>query len=60
MAVITFDIEKDSVSVLVEKTDAVYTKDGNIITVGRASQDVAGKIYVNGEIQLCMVRGERG
>ena len=60
MAVITFDIEKDSVSVLVEKTDAVYTKDGNVVTVGSASQDIAGKIYVNDKIQLCMVRGERG
>lgn len=60
MAVITFDVNKNSISVLVEKTDAIHTKDDNVLTVGSASQDTAGKIYVNGAVQLCMVRGERG
>ena len=60
MAVITFDIEKNSVSVLVEKNDVIHIKEGNVMTIQSASKESAGKIFVNDKTYLCMVRGERG
>lgn len=60
MAVITFDVEKDSISVLVEKNDVIHIKEGNVMTIQSASQESVGKILVNDKTYLCMVRGERG
>ena len=59
MAVITFDRDNNRVSVLVEKTDVINDKDGNTTYISNAKDYNVGKIFVNGEIELCMVRGER-
>ena len=59
MAVITFDVEKNSVCVLVEKSDIVNTKEDNIIEVSSGSRHISGKVFVNGEIDAFIVRGER-
>jgi hypothetical protein len=59
MAVITFDVEKNSVCVLVEKSDIINTKEDNIVEVSSGAKHVSGKIFVNGEIDACIVRGER-
>lgn len=59
MAVITLDRDKNRIAVLVEKNDLVKDKEKNVINVKLASQYSTGDIFVNGEIDLCMIRGER-
>lgn len=59
MAVITLDVEKNTVTVLVEKSDLVHYVEDNLITVASGSKYTIGKTFVNGEINLCMIRGER-
>ncbi len=59
MAVITLDAEKNTVTVLVEKSDLVHCVEDNLITVASGSKYTIGKTFVNGEINLCMIRGER-
>ena len=59
MAVITLDAAKNTITVLVEKTDLVHEKDDNVIVVGSGSKHTIGKIFANGEVNICMVRGER-
>ena len=59
MAVIVFDSERNSVSVLVEKTDVIHERKDNQVTVFSAKQCSAGKVLINENINLCMIRGER-
>lgn len=59
MAIITLDAEKNTVTVLVEKTDLVHEKEDNVVVVGSGGQHTIGKVFANGEVKLCMVRGER-
>lgn len=59
MAVITLDAEKNTVTVLVEKTDLVHEREDNMLVVGNGSKHTIGKVFANGEVNLCMVRGER-
>ena len=59
MAVITFDTEKNSVCVLVEKTDSIHMKDDNVVEISSGSKHLSGKVFVNGEIQTLVIRGER-
>jgi ATP-dependent protease HslVU (ClpYQ) peptidase subunit len=59
MAVITLDAEKNTVTILVEKTDLVHNKEDNMVVVGSGSNYTIGKVFANGEVNLCMVRGER-
>lgn len=59
MAVITLDAAKNTVTVLVEKTDLVHEKEDNMILVGSGSKHTVGKVFANGEVKLCMIRGER-
>lgn len=48
MAVITFDTEKNSVCVLIEKTDLIHVKDGNTVEISNGSKHLPGKLFVNG------------
>lgn len=59
MAVITFDLDSNTVSALVEKTDRICNKKGSTTEICGAHTYSAGKVFVNGEIGLCMIRGER-
>lgn len=59
MAVITLDLDKNTISILVEKTDLMRERENNIVTAYKADTVLSGKVFVNGEIQLCMIRGER-
>lgn len=59
MAVITFDIDKQTVSVLVEKTDLIHNREGNTTEIGSGKKYTVGKVFINGDINLCMIRGER-
>lgn len=59
MAVITFDTEKNSVCVLVEKSDLIHIKDDNVVEVSTGAKHLSGKVFVNGEIQTLVLRGER-
>ena len=59
MAVITFDLDKNSVCVLVEKEDIVRTKENNTVSSVKGDNHYSGKIFVNGTISTCIVRGER-
>lgn len=59
MAVITFDTEKNSVCVLIEKADLIHVKDGNTVEISNGSKHLPGKLFVNGEIQTTVIRGER-
>ena len=59
MAVITFDTENNSVCVLVEESDLIHTKKGNTVEISRGSKHLSGKVFVNGEIQTLVIRGER-
>lgn len=59
MAVITLDAEKNTVDILVEAKDLVHYKEDNVINVGSGSKYITGKVFANGEVKLCMVRGER-
>lgn len=59
MAVITLDLDKNTVSILVEKTDLIRERENNELTSYSAMAAVSGKVFVNGEIPLCMIRGER-
>lgn len=59
MAVFTLDAEKNTVTVLVEKTDLVHYKEDNVVEVGSGEKYLIGKVFANGEVNICMVRGER-
>ena len=59
MAVISFDLEDNSVCILVEKDDIVRTKDNNTVTTKHGRDYWTSKVFVNGEIKTCIVRGER-
>lgn len=59
MAVITLDAAKNTVTVLVEKTDLVHVREDNTLIIGSGAQHTIGKVFANGEVQICMVRGER-
>ena len=59
MAVITFDKEKNSVCVLVEKADIIHMKEDNVVEISTGSQHLSGKVFVNGEIHTLILRGER-
>lgn len=59
MAVITLDLDKNTVAILVEKTDIIREEANNEITTYRAEDCQPCKVFVNGEIPLCMIRGER-
>lgn len=59
MAVITFDTEKNSVCVLIEKTDLIHIKEDNVVEISNGSKHLSGKVFVNGEIQTTIIRGER-
>ena len=59
MAVITFDTEKNSVCVLVEKSDLIHIKDDSAVEISNGSKHTVGKVFINGEINTLMIRGER-
>ena len=59
MAVITLDLDKNTVAILVEKTDIIREEANNEITTYRAEDCQPCKVFVNSEIPLCMIRGER-
>lgn len=60
MAVITFDEEKNSVTVLVEKMDSLRFHRDDVTEVCNAGQYTSGFMFCNGEVKLCAIRGERG
>lgn len=59
MAVITLDAEKNTVTILVEKSDLIHERKGNMLEVGCAHKHTIGKVFANGEVNICMIRGER-
>lgn len=59
MAVITFDADSDSVSILVEKNDIIKNKDGSATYIKPAINYSTGEVFINGRTSVCMVRGER-
>ena len=59
MAVITIDTANNSVCVLVEKNDLIHLKDDNVVEVSSGSKHLSGKVFVNGEIDTLVLRGER-
>lgn len=63
MAVITFNVDKngtcDSICVLAEKTDAIRFVQDNTTTTSSGEKFLAGKIFVNGPTDVCIIRGER-
>ena len=59
MAVIELDAKENTVTVLVEKTDLVHVREDNNLIVGSGSKYTIGRVFANGEVKLCMVRGER-
>lgn len=59
MAVITFDTEKNSVCVLVEQTDLINIRDKDEVEISHGGKYFSGKVFVNGEIQTTIIRGER-
>lgn len=59
MAVITLNAEKNTVTVLVEKTDLIHEIEGNTTIVGSGQKYTIGKLFANGEVDICMIRGER-
>lgn len=59
MAVITFDIDKQKVYVVVEETDIINTRDqGQATTVSAARYNV-GKVFIDENLDICIIRGER-
>lgn len=59
MAVITFNIKNDSISILVEKTDQVNIQDKDIVKIYKGKHYPIGKVLINGEIETFIIRGER-
>lgn len=59
MAVITFDTKNNSVCILVEKSDIIHTKDDSVVEISTGAKHLSGKVFVNGEINTCIIRGER-
>lgn len=59
MAVFTFDVDKNNISILVERSDMVSYKEGDALTIGSGAKYTAGKVFVNGEFPVCIIRGER-
>ena len=59
MAVIVFDTNNDTVTVLVEGTDSIHVIEDNTTNISGGRNYAAGKVFINGSTELCMVRGER-
>lgn len=63
MAVITFNLNKDniceSICVLAEKTDVIRFAQDNTTTTSSGEKYLAGKVFINGETEVCIIRGER-
>lgn len=59
MAVITLNKDKDTVTVLIESSDFIRSIEKQENTVAIAGNWGAGHMFVNTEIPLCMIRGER-
>ena len=59
MAVFTFDVEKNSISILVERSDMVSYLENGTLTIGTGAKYTSGKVFVNGELPVCIIRGER-
>lgn len=59
MAVITLNKDKDTVTVLIESSDLIRSIEKRENTVAFAGNWGAGHVFVNEEIPLCMIRGER-
>lgn len=63
MAVITFNVDKkdvcESVCVLAENTDVIRFVQDNITTTSSGDKYLSGKMFINGETEVCIIRGER-
>lgn len=59
MAIITFDLDNNSISVLVEKTDIVREKENGVIFSQNAKNQMVGEVLANDEFKICIIRGER-
>lgn len=59
MAVITLNPKNNSVCVLVEKSDLIHIKDDDVVEVSTGAKHLSGKVWVNGEVQTLVLRGER-
>lgn len=59
MAVITFDNENNNITILVEKPDVICIKDDNGTLRKCGVHYSAGTVFINGNTELCMIRGER-
>lgn len=59
MAIITFDLDNGKVYILVEKTDIIREKDEGAIYSQSAKKHSVGTVFINEEIELCMIRGEK-
>lgn len=63
MAVITFNLDKNdvcsSICVLAEKTDIIRFAQDNTTTTSSGDKYLSGKMFINGETEVCIVRGER-
>jgi len=59
MAVITFDDDNNSVSILVEKNDLIKNKDGATTSIMPAVGYSSGEVFINDRANVCIIRGER-
>lgn len=59
MAIATFDNDNNTISILLEKSDLVYIKEDKVIEISNGGKFLSGKIFVNGEHKICIIRGER-
>ena len=59
MAIFTFDVEKNSISILVEKSDMISYLENGMSTIGAGAKYTSGTVFVNGEFPVCIIRGER-
>lgn len=59
MAIITLNYDKGTISILVEKTDSIRRIQNDEIESRKAEHYMAGTVFANETVPLCMIRGER-
>lgn len=59
MAVITFDKDNDIVTILVESIDKIHDKEAGVTEIRSGKDYTIGKMFICGEGNVYMIRGER-
>ena len=59
MAIINFDIDKQKIYIIVERQDTIRTVEEKTVETTQGGQYDIGKVFIDGPLEVCVIRGER-